>query len=295
MATFTAITTIAGRGPAETLGDALEGMSPPPVGLGVFEIEDGSGLWEVGAYFTDVPDRGSLLLLSALHGSRDFVVSRVEDRDWVAQVRRELSPVRAGRFVVHGSHDRAAVGPHQTGLMIEAAMAFGTGHHETTLGCLLALGSIANRRQAVRRVADIGCGTGVLAIAAAKTWRCRAVASDIDPVAVMTARENVRVNGTGPWVRVMRASGALSPGLRGAGPYDLILANILAGPLKRLAPGIRSLIRPGGRVILSGILRRQRAGVEAVYRSHGFLPEDRLMMGDWATLTLRRVGSRPAR
>ncbi|MEM7238501.1 MAG: 50S ribosomal protein L11 methyltransferase [Pseudomonadota bacterium] len=289
MVTFTAMTTVAGRAAADSLGQAVEGLSPAPIGLGVFEIEDDSGLWEVGAYFDKAPDRASLILLAAVHGARDFVVSKVEERDWVAQVRRELSPVPAGRFVVHGAHDLDAVSSNQIGLRIEAAMAFGTGHHETTLGCLLALDLLARKGVVASRVADIGCGTGVLAIAAAKLWRCMACASDIDPVAVATATENVRINCVGPRVRVLRAIGTRSPDLRRGGPYDLIFANILAGPLKRLAPEMAEIAAPGGRVILSGILSRQRRGVEAIYRSHGFAPVHRLLMGEWSTLVLRRA------
>ena len=139
MATWTALTTAAGRDAAEALALSCEGLAPEPSGTGVFEIEDGSGLWEVGAYFTDPPDQIALSLLAAAHGARPFAVSELPDVDWVAHVRRELTPVVAGRFFVHGAHDAGRVPPGAQALCIEAAMAFGTGHHDTTRGCLLAL------------------------------------------------------------------------------------------------------------------------------------------------------------
>ncbi|MEM7178972.1 MAG: 50S ribosomal protein L11 methyltransferase [Pseudomonadota bacterium] len=293
MSTYTALTTLSGRAPAQALGEALEALRPAPTGVGVFEIEDGSGNWEVGAYFTDAPDRAALMLLATVHGARDFAVSKLADRDWVAQVRRELSPVAAGRFVVHGGHDSHRIGLNQTGIRIEAAMAFGTGHHETTRGCLLLIEALARRGVAPRRIADIGCGTAVLAIAAAKTWRCPVLATDIDQVAVATARENIRVNASLPWVVPARAAGTRSPLYRAQAPLDLIVANILAAPLKRLAPQISLHLSDGGCAILSGLLTRQIAGVEAVYRGHGLIVQQRLTLGDWTSLIVRKQARMP--
>jgi ribosomal protein L11 methyltransferase len=292
LATYSALTTVPGPAAAEALGEALERLHPAPGGVGVFEIEDGSGLWEVGGYFDAAPDIAGLALLAALHGAADFAVSRVKDRDWVAQVRRELHPVHAGRFTVHGAHDSHRVGdwvgPGRIALKIEAAMAFGTGHHATTRGCLLLIDGLARRGARPRRMADIGCGTGVLAMAAARVWRARCVASDIDGVAAATARENVRANRLGPWVTVGRATGFRHPALRAAAPYGLVCANILAGPLKRLAPDVARYLAPGGHVVLSGILRGQAAGVEAVFRGHGLRRARRVVLGDWVSLLLRR-------
>ncbi len=287
-----AFTTLGDGAAAQALGTAMERLRPPPVGIGVIEIEDGRGTFEVAGYFTRKPDIAGLALLAAIHGARDFVVSRVENRDWVAQVRRELSPVHAGRFVVHGRHDRGAVALNRTGLEIEAAMAFGTGHHATTLGCLLALDGLLLRGVRPRRVADIGCGTGVLAMAAARAFPgARVVASDIDPVAVATARANARANRVGGRTVFACAPGFRHALLRQAGPYGLVFANILAAPLRRLAPQMASAVAPGGMVILSGILARQAPGVEAVYRSHGFGPAERRRIGDWVILVMRRLGS----
>jgi ribosomal protein L11 methyltransferase len=288
MPSWSALTTLAGARAAEALGAALETLDPAPGAVGVFEIEDGSGLWEVGGYFGAAPDVAGLALLAALHGAADFAVSRVEDRDWVAQVRRELHPVHAGRFTVHGAHDSHRVGPERLALRIEAAMAFGTGHHATTRGCLLLIDALARRGVRPRRVADIGCGTGVLAMAAARAWRARCVATDIDPIAAWTARENVRANGLAPWVTTASAPGFRHSALRSGAPFDLVCANILAAPLKRLAADIGRHLAPGGRAVLSGILRDQSAGVEAVFRGHGLGRAERVLIGDWVSLLLLR-------
>lgn len=290
MTTYSALTTLAGEERAVALGEAMEALDPAPTGVGVFEIEDGSGLWEVGGYFDERPDLAGLALLATLHGAADFAVSRIEPRDWVAQVQRELSPVEAGRFTVHGSHDRDRIGPHRIGLRIEAAMAFGTGHHGTTRGCLLMIDRLARAGWRPGRVADIGCGTGVLAMAAVKRWRCRAIASDIDPVAAATASENIRANGAAPWCGTLRAPGFRAPRIAGKAPFNLVLANILAAPLKRLAPDIAAHLAPGGYAVLSGLLTNQTAGVEAVFRGHGLIAVDRLTLDPWRTLLMRRAG-----
>ena len=290
MASYSALTTLAGASEAERLGEAMERLDPAPTGVGVFEIEDGSGRWEVGGYFDAPPDPAGLALLAALFDAAEFAVSRVDDRDWVAQVRRELHPVDAGRFTVYGSHDSHRVGPNRIGLRIEAAMAFGTGHHGTTRGCLLLLENLIRRRHRPARVADIGCGTGVLAMAAAKTWHVPCVATDIDPVAAATARENARANGLAPWIRTGCAPGFRHDAHRRAAPYDLVFANILAAPLKRLAPAIARNLNPGGHGILAGLLTSQAAGVEAVFRGHGLCRVDRVRLGDWTSLTVRRPG-----
>jgi ribosomal protein L11 methyltransferase len=223
-----------------------------------------------------------------MHGANDFTVSRLDDRDWVAQVRRELTPVEAGRFILYGAHDAERVPANRVGLLIEAAMAFGTGHHGTTRGCLLLLDGLVRRGLVARRVADIGCGTGVLAMAAARVWRASCLATDIDPVAVATAAENVRANRLQPWVRTAQAVGFRSPLIRARAPFDLVFANILAAPLKRMAPDMARHLAPGGAAILSGLLRAQARGVEAVYAGHGLTREGRVDLGEWTSLLLRR-------
>mgnify|MGYP006280793509 FL=1 len=290
MTTWTALTTAPGRAEAEALGEALEGLPPAPSALAVLEIEDGAGLWEVGAYYEARPDAVALDLLAAAHGARGFAVAKLEDRDWVAQVRRELAPVEAGRFVVHGGHDAARVPSNRIGLRIEAAMAFGTGHHGTTRGCLLALERLIRVGFRPANALDLGSGTGVLAMGAAAALRAPVLATDLDPVAVATARENARANRLAPWVRVIRSDGVASPEIRAGAPYDLVFANILARPLRRLAPGVARVTAPGGVAILSGLLDAQATGVEGVWRGHGFAPRFRLRgLGGWTTLALERI------
>ncbi|MEM9428868.1 MAG: 50S ribosomal protein L11 methyltransferase [Pseudomonadota bacterium] len=288
MTTYTAFTTLDGAAAAEALGGASDALMPAPVATGVFEVEDGRGLWEVGLYFTSPPDQAGLALLAAAHGAAGFAVSRLDDRDWVAQVRRELAPVVAGRFVVHGAHDAHRLPPHRIALEIEAALAFGTGHHATTRGCLLALDALARRGIVPRNTADIGTGTGVLAMAARHLWHTRVVAADIDTTAVATARVNLRANRLGVSVPVIRSAGFQANALAARGPFDLVIANILAGPLRRLAPATARAVAPGGRVVLSGLLSSQARGVLAVYRGQGFHAEAQRALDGWTTLTLRR-------
>ena len=294
MATWTALTTTFGAECATALGEALESLDPAPTGIGVFEVEDDSGRWEIGGYFTERPDEIGLALLAAAYGAKPFAVSRVEDIDWVAQVRRELHPVEAGRFTVYGGHDSHRVGDNRVGLRIEAAMAFGTGHHGTTRGCLTLFDRMLRRGYRPQRVADIGCGTGVLAMSAAKAARSVCVATDIDRVASDTARANIAVNGAAPWVRTGQAIGTRSDLYRDAAPFELVFANILAAPLKRLAPEIASHLAPGGHAILAGLLTQQTKGVEAVYRGHGLMRVDRVTLGEWTSLVMRKTaGTKP--
>lgn len=288
MPTWTALTTLPEKIKAEALGAALEETMPEPTGVGVFEMEDGSGLWEVGAYFTEAPDEIALMLLAAAHGARPFAVSELPETDWVAHVRRELHPVHAGRFFVYGAHDADKVPAGRIGLLIEAAMAFGTGHHGTTQGCLEAMDKLLSAGNSFKNVADIGCGTAVLAIAAAKVLEGDVIASDIDPVAVDVALANAAANGVAGGVACVEAAGFNHPDLTARAPYDLVFANILKGPLIELAPDMAAYAAAGGHVILSGLLIDQAQDVTAAYVAAGFVLLDRREIGDWATLTLRR-------
>ncbi|WP_339638916.1 50S ribosomal protein L11 methyltransferase [uncultured Sulfitobacter sp.] len=287
MPTFTALTTLTGRDPAYALGEAMERLTPEPTGVGVFEMEDGSGLWEVGGYFEEKPDAAALAVLAKAMGAKDFTVSELPETDWVAHVRRELAPVEAGRFFVYGSHDADKVPEDCEPLLIEAAMAFGTGHHGTTLGCLRALDRLAGDGFHGKNVVDIGCGTAVLAMAAARIWPEPVLASDIDEVAVEVAQANVDANDLSGRVTCVEAAGFDHPQLAEAAPFDLIFANILKGPLVALAPDMAGALQPAGYAILSGLLNEQADEVIEVYARSGINLVHRESIGDWTTLTLQ--------
>ncbi|NDV01853.1 50S ribosomal protein L11 methyltransferase [Pseudoroseicyclus tamaricis] len=284
MSSWSAITQVQGLARAEALVEDLEALEPGAVGY--FEIEDGSLVFEIGAHWEDAPDSIALSLLAAAHGVRDFLISEVPDEDWVAKVQRGLPPVEAGRFFVYGAHDAGRVPAGREPLLIEAAMAFGTGHHGTTKGCLLALERVSGERFA--NIADIGCGTAVLAMAARRLWpEAAVIASDIDEVAVDVARANLKANGMDGQVALAEAAGFDAPALAEAAPFDLILANILAGPLISLAPAMASHASPGATVILSGLLTNQAEEVADHYRAAGINLVSNEAIGDWSTLTLR--------
>lgn len=292
MTTWTALTTLADKVRAEALGVAMEALDPAPTGVGVFEIEDGSDTWEVGGYFTEAPVEVELALLAAAYGAGDFVISELPETDWVAHVRRELAPVEAGRFFVYGAHDADKLKEGQTGLLIEASMAFGTGHHGTTLGCLQAIDAIGGERAELTHVADIGCGSGILAMAAATIWTCPIVAADIDPVAIDVTRANLKANELERRVETLVAPGFEDARLNG--PFDLVFANILKGPLLELAEPMADRMTADGRVVLSGILVEQAEDVISHYAQLGFKPVQRNDIVDWTTLILTYKGRKPA-
>ena len=289
MLSYSALTIAPNEDDAAALFEDLEALMPEPTGTGIFEIEDGSGLWEVGAYFTDAPDAAGLAVLAMMHGVKDFLISEIPEQDWVSKVRRELSPVEAGRFFVYGSHDADKIPDGCVPLLIEAAMAFGTGHHGTTLGCLRAFDRLLDDGFAGDTIIDVGCGTAVLAMAAAAVLPGIILASDIDPVAVEVAEANVNANGLAGRVNCVVAAGFDAPALEAEGPYDLVFANILKGPLIGLAPDMSRVVKAGGYVILSGILNEQADDVIAVYCANGFNLLNRDSIVDWTTLTFGTV------
>lgn len=289
MPTFTALTTLPGKDAAEALGEGMERLVPEPTGVGVFELEDGSGLWEVGGYFEAPPDQAGLALLASLHKAKDFVISELPKTDWVAKVKRELTPVEAGRFFVYGSHDADKVPAGAQPLLIEAAMAFGTGHHGTTLGCLKAFDRMLTDGLAPTPVLDLGCGTAVLAMAAARVWDTPILASDIDQVAVEVAQANTRANGLADKVQCLEAEGFDHPSLAAAAPFGLIFANILKGPLIEMVQDVTSHLDSEGRLILSGILNDQADEVIDHYTRAGNSLLNRDEIGDWTTLSLVKV------
>jgi ribosomal protein L11 methyltransferase len=224
--------------------------------------------------------------LSRLTG-HDVVVAPLPDQDWIKRSQEGLAPVRAGRFFLYGAHDAGAVPAGVIPIRIEAGLAFGTGHHETTALCLQALSRLAKRRR-FAHVLDLGCGTGVLAIGAAKLWRQIVLATDIDPIAVEVARENARANLVAPLVRAAAADGLTHPAIANMAPFDLVLANILATPLAQLAPALSASVAPGGIAVLSGLLRNQENLVLSFYRAQGLKLRGALRDGPWSALVLER-------
>ena len=235
----------------------------------------------VEALYTEMPDGD---LLSKLAG-REVHVQLLPDTDWIKLSQQGLPPVRAGRFFVYGAHDAGTVPPGVIPIRIEAGMAFGTGHHETTSLCLAALSDLSKRRR-YENVLDLGCGTGLLAIGAAKLWRKRVVASDIDPTAVEITRENAAANGESTLIHAITADGLASPALAAKAPYDLIIANILASPLTQLAPSIAHSLSKGGALILSGLLTWQENLVLSFYRPFGLILRETRRDGPWTALVL---------
>ncbi|MFA9231336.1 MAG: hypothetical protein RIR95_2024 [Pseudomonadota bacterium] len=290
MPTFTALTTLPGEDAALALAEAIERMEPEPTGVGVFEIEDDSGLWEIGAYFLEPPNETLLDVLAMAFGAKPFVMSELPEIDWVAKVRRELSPVEAGRFFVFGSHDADKVPQGRVALQIEATVAFGTGHHGTTLGCLRAFDRLLDAGFSPAKVADIGCGTAVLAMAAAAVLPdALVIASDIDEVAVAVAEANVAINAMQGRIECFEAAGFAHPRFAQAGPFDLVFANILKGPLMELAPAMAANVASTGLIILSGLLVVQAEAITAAYIANGFTLQGREDLGEWSALVLRRI------
>jgi ribosomal protein L11 methyltransferase len=256
----------------------------------VAAFEQPDGHWDVTVHFAEAPDQALLREIVADAAgeaiARTLVFDTVAAKDWVKASLEDLVPVPAGRFVVHGQHDRARVPPNKLGIEIEAALAFGTGHHGTTRGCLLLLDHVL-KAQRPARLLDLGTGTGVLAIAAAKALHRPVLASDIDGPSVKVARDNARLNDVGHLVQVTRAVGFAAPDFARQGPFDLVLANILANPLRQLAEPMSGHLAPSAQVILSGLLTPQAKSVIAAYRARGLVPVRHLKIEGWSSLLLQ--------
>lgn len=271
---------------ADFLDEMLDGDD---VACASFEADDGS--WQVALHFGTPPNRQALRDLVASTAGAEaagaLTFESVEARDWVAESLAGLTPVRAERFVVHGSHDRERLKDNDLNIEIEAALAFGTGHHGTTRGCLLALAALAKQKRRFH-VLDIGTGTGVLAIAAAKIFHTRVIATDIDRIAVTATRDNARLNHSGPFVATVHAPGTRDPRILAGAPYDLIFANILLGPLTRLAAPLSRLVAPHGRVVLSGLLPSHANAARSIYADQGLTLSRRRDLEGWTTLVFKR-------
>jgi ribosomal protein L11 methyltransferase len=273
----------------------VESFEPAEAASTAFETEDswsgGGKAWAVEVYFGVTPDEDDIRALIAAASdeetARAATFGLTEKRDWVANALAGLSPVRAGRFLVHGGHDRAKVGINDIGIEIEAGLAFGTGHHGTTRGCLLHFDRLIERRRP-RKVLDVGCGAGVLAIAAAMVLKRKVQLGDIDPIAVAVANENARLNGVGQFCKAVVSRGVENRALRDGAPCDVVFANILAKPLRLLAPSLAAVIALDGDAIVSGLLLADVAGVLSAWRAQGFFLADRIDLEGWASLRLRR-------
>ena len=289
--TPTQISTPLTQNDAKRLIDAV--MDREDLALSATAREESEGNWVFEAICEDKPDIEAFAALAreVLGGEVGFTAEELDaDTDWVSMSLEGLPAVLAGGFYVYGSHVDAPA-PHGTvPVHIEAAQAFGTGHHETTSGCLEAIDIILKRQKPVTFL-DVGTGSGVLAIAIAKRTRLRVVATDIDPIATRTTEENARINGVGPDVIALTATGLDHPGVAQNRPFGLIVANILAGPLAQLAPEIAEAAAPGAAIILSGILNRQAARVVSAYARQGAVLERKLVRGDWTTLILEKRGT----
>jgi ribosomal protein L11 methyltransferase len=276
-------------------------------------VDAGHSQWRVTFYFQRGLDERTVRDLAIAAAGAEAAAAlrfeRIAAKDWVAESLLGLKPITVGRFVVHGGHDRGCAPPNRIGIEIEAAQAFGTGHHGSTRGCLLALDAILRslrkdrrvrhpevqaehlRVTAVPRVLDLGTGSGVLAIAAAKSLHRRVPASDLDAAAVRIARDNARLNRSGRLVRACRANGLAAAEIRAGAPFDLVFANILLAPLQKLAAPLTKMVAPRGRIILSGLLNSQANAARAAYPH--FTLERHIKIDGWTTLVLKRSGALP--
>lgn len=260
-----------------------------------------AGKAEVEAIFDAPPDDGALqtriAILASLHGVKapKITVKQLPGLDWLKKVSEDFPPLPIGAWVVFGAQHKAKAAQHRKiPLQIDATSAFGTGEHPTTRGCLLMLDWMLKRGFKPRSMLDMGCGSGILAMAYAKTTRGRAVGVDLDPASVEIAKANIRANGLGSWMRVALGNGYKTPLVRQNKPYDLIMANIFAGPLCKMAYDLKKHLNPGGMVILSGLLTHQANGVIAAHRMQGLRLIRHMKLGEWSVLALMSVAPKPA-
>lgn len=283
------------RAPAQAAAHAFA-AALDPFAQSVLVFEAAGGTWDVQAIAVERPAAAALDLALAVAAAAAGVpvpaltIEPLAEKNWVAEGLKSLPPVRIGRFFVFGRHVGLRVPPAAVGLKIEAGLAFGSGHHASTLGCLAALSALRARN--VTRALDVGCGSGILAIATAKDRRIPVVAADIDGAAVAETAANARANGVAPLVRTVRADGYACPLIRRTAPYDLVFANILARPLRRLAPDLATALAPRGRAVLSGFLERDATRVLAVHRALGLRLERAYVFDGWTTLVLVKAPER---
>jgi ribosomal protein L11 methyltransferase len=276
---------------AQALADQFENhIAIDVLAVSVNEVDEKRALWNTVAYFSE--EDAALAAQDALkiHGE----ITPLPDLDWVRQSLQGLAPVIAGRFQLYGSHDRARRRSGGFSFEIDAITAFGTGHHGTTAGCLLVLDRLLKQKK-LRCIFDLGCGTGVLALAAARAAATKVLATDIDPEAVRITRLNARLNNLAPCIHAITAAGLHHPAIRAGAPYDLIFANILARPLASLAQGLSQILAPGGIVVLSGLTRDQLRWISACYRARGLVPLHTIRIENWVAIALQKSGIKAKR
>ena len=254
---------------------------------------DGAGAWQLAAYAEARPDRAVVTSRIAVAAASVGIeppavtIAPVPNIDWVSHVHARTPPIRAGRFYVHGSHVTEPVPDECIGILMDGGPAFGTGDHQSTLGCLIAIDRLARGRP-MARILDLGCGSGILSIAAARIWPAAIIAADVDPDAVAMTARCAQANGVAERIAAVRSRGFQNRALRAGAPFDLVLANILARPLERLAPAIARHLAPGGRVVLSGLLVEQGPVVLDAYGKHGLAIAERFAFDEWLTLVLMK-------
>jgi len=280
--------------PPELAAVVEAALEPLGVALSSFEGEGGKG-WSVEVLCEQRPRASVVQSALKAIGAPPAVIAYVPPKNWVAETQRMLAPLRIGRFFIHGAHFDGRPPRGAVPLQIDAGVAFGTGRHETTRGCLLALDRLARSGRRIKRPLDLGCGSGILALAMVHLWDAPALAVDADLNSVAVARENLRINGAADRARVVKSHGFGAAAVRRAAPFDLIVANILAGPLCRLARGFGRHLAPGGVAILSGLMNDQEPQVIAAQERHGLELQRRWQSDDWSVLEFRRVAQRKRR
>ena len=274
---------------ADVFAEAVESLCPA---VASFEIPD-STLWRIEGYASDMPPHADAAAAMGIAAARagiaepDFTCVPLPDTDWVADNQASFQPLHAGRYFIQPSHFEGAPPHGAIALTVDAGAAFGTGEHATTKSCLLALDGLMKRRR-YRRPLDLGCGSGILALAMAETWRRPVIAADIDPQSVAVAQENAVINGLSAWIRFRCSDGMSDREVRQAAPYDLIMANILAGPLVALSRRLNRCLAPHGTLVLSGLLAQQESAVRNAYRRQGLSLRRRIALDGWHTLVMAR-------
>ena len=290
MTTYVLTGLVEGENCARQLCSLIEKMDPIPLGLGFFELDERSSTWEIEAYFTDKPNLGAIVLLEGIYRT-ELKISTLRKVDWVTEVQKNLVPITVGDIYIHGTHHRNKLAINKKNIEIQAAMAFGTGHHATTRCCIQLYLYLIRKKWKFENVADIGCGTGILSmVVLAKTNRAVITAIDNDLIAVETARANFSRNKIPKMSLVLNANGLRGDLISNRGKFDLIFANILFLPLKSMVRDVRRNLKPGGVIILSGMSHKQATTIERVYFGHTFSRVKVVKEGIWTSLALRYFG-----